>query len=114
MDSEHTDTPAWEPTASIVISGVTAIAGATGLYMAGSFLAGPQHGGMEHPGGFVLMMAAMAATLVVTIVGIMTAGIGLARSKNRGVNAPALNVTFAVNLAEFVLVFALPAIMGRL
>lgn len=113
MDSEHADTPAWQPTVAIVISGVTAIAGAIALIMAGSYLAGLRQGGLEQLGEFVLLMAALGAAFIATIVGILAAGIGLARATHRGVNTPSLKVTLVVNLGEFVLVFALPAIMGR-
>ena len=58
-------------------------------------------------------MAGMGATLAATVVGMIAAGIGLKRAKNRNVPAPALRVTFVVNLLEVWLVFLLPAIFGR-
>jgi hypothetical protein len=113
MTTDQNDAAAWEPTVSIVISGVTAVAGIFGLIVAGSMLTGPRDRGMDGLGEFVLMMAAMGGTLVANVVGMITAGVGLARAKNRGVRTPPLNVTFVANLVEFFLVFALPTIMGR-
>ena len=114
MNTDQHDPSEWEPTASLVISGVAAIAGAIGLVIAGWSLSGPRQGGLEHLGEFVLMVAAMGGTLAASAVGMIASGIGLKRSKDRGVRTPALNVTFAVALVEFWLVFLLPAIMGRL
>lgn len=68
---------------------------------------------MERLGDFVLSMAAMGGALVATVIGMIAAGVGLHRSRHWGVRTPALKVTFAANLAEFWLVFLLPAIMGR-
>jgi hypothetical protein len=113
MTTDQDDAAAWEPTAAIVISGVTAVAGLLGLIVAGSMLTGPRDRGMEGLGDFVVTMAVMGCTLVVNVIGMITAGIGLSRAKNRGVRTPALNVTFVGNLVEFFLVFALPTIMGR-
>jgi hypothetical protein len=113
MNENQSDPAAWEPTAAIVISSVAALAGAIGLVLAGSLLNGPPDGGMERLGEFVLLMAAMGGTLAVTAIGMITAGIGLSRAKNRGVRAPQLHVSLLANLAEFCLVFALPVIMGR-
>jgi hypothetical protein len=111
--TDRDDAAAWEPTASIVISGVTAVAGVFGLIVAGSMMTGPRDRGMEGLGEFVLMMAAMGGTLAVNVIGMITAGIGWTRAKNRGVRTPPLNVTFVANLVEFALVFALPVVMGR-
>jgi hypothetical protein len=97
----------------IVISGVTALTGALGLVLAAWLMTGPRDGGMERLGEFVLLMAAMGGTLAATAVGMIAAGAGLTRSKNRGVRTPQLTPTFAANLAEFALVFLLPSIMGR-
>lgn len=113
MNTKQADAPEWEPTASIVLSGVTAVAGLFLLIGAGWLLTGPQQGGMEHLGEFVLLMAAMGGALVTTLVGMITAGVGLVRSNTRGVRAAQLYVTFTANLAECVLVFLLPAMMGR-
>lgn len=103
----------WEPTAAIIVSGVTAIAGAIGLVVAGWMLTGPRQAGLERLGEFVVTMAAMGATLGATVIGMMAAGIGLKRARDRGVRTPPLTVTLVVNLGEFWLVFLLPAIMGR-
>ena len=97
----------------IVISGVTALTGALGLVLAGWLMTGPRDGGIERLGEFVLLMAAMGGTLAATAGGMIAAGVGLTRSKNRGVRTPQLTLTFAANLAEFALVFLLPSIMGR-
>lgn len=113
MNNDQPEPSAWEPTASLVISGVSAVAGAVGLVVAGSLMDGPRQGGLEHLGAFVLMMLAMGGTLVAAAVGMIAAGIGLKRSKDRGVRTPALTYTFAANLAEFWLVFLLPMITGR-
>ena len=111
---QHQEAAAWEPTVAIVISSVAALAGLIGLVIAGWQLNGPRQPGLEHIGGFLLLMAAMGATLTANVVGMIAAGIGLARAKNRAVPAPALKVTFVVNLLEFWLVFLLPAIFGRI
>ena len=113
MNSDGTNAPAWEPTASLVISGVAALASAVGLVVAGWSMSGPRQGGLEHLGEFVLMMLAMGGTLAASATGMIAAGIGLKRSKDRGVRTPALIWTFVVNFAEFWLVFLLPGIMGR-
>ena len=84
-----------------MISSVAALAGAIGLVLAGSLMNGPRDGGMERLGEFVLLMAAMGGTLAVTVFGMISAGVGMVRSKNRGVRAPQLNLTFLANLAEF-------------
>jgi hypothetical protein len=103
----------WEPTVSIVISGVAALAGAVGLVGAASLLDDPRDAGMERLGDFVMLMAAMGGVLAATVVGMIAAGIGLARSHRRGIRTPPLRVTFIANLAEFCLLFLLPVIMGR-
>lgn len=113
MTDDQNNAAAWEPTVSIVISGVTAVAGILGLIVAGSMMTGPRDRGLEGLGEFVLMMATMGGTLFMNVIGMITAGIGLTRAKNRGIRTPQLKVTFVANLVEFFLVFALPAIMGR-
>ena len=110
---QHQEAAAWEPTVAIVISSVAALAGLIGLVIAGWQLSRPRQRGLEHIGEFLLLMAAMAATLAATLVGMIAAGIGLKRAKNRDVSAPALKVTFVANLLEFWLVFLLPGIFGR-
>ena len=112
-EQQQPDAAAWEPTVSIVISGVTAVAGILGLVIAAWVMTGPRDGGMERLGEFILLMAAMGGTLAATAVGMIAAGVGLIRSNNRGVRTPSLKVTFVANLAEFALVFLLPSIMGR-
>jgi hypothetical protein len=112
-DEHQSDPSAWEPTASIVISGVTATAGAIGLAVAAWSMTGPRDGGLERLGEFVLMLAGMGGTLAAAAVGMIAAGVGLIRSKNRLVRTPPLKWTFAANLIEFALVFLLPSIMGR-
>ena len=103
---------AWEPAVAIVISSVAALAGLIGLVIAGWQLNGPRQPGLEHIGGFLLLMAAMGATLAATVVGMIAAGIGLKRAKNRDVPAPALRITFVINLLEFWLLFLLPPSSG--
>lgn len=88
MNSDETNVPAWEPTVSLVISGVTALAGAAGLVAGGWSMTGPRQGGLENLGGFVLMMLAMGGTLAASVTGMIAASIGLKRSKNRGVRTP--------------------------
>ena len=111
MEIDGTDASTWEPTASIVISGVTALlAGMLAIIVARWVMVAPRQGGLEHMGGFLVALAAWAAMLAASVVGMITAGVGLSRSKARGVRTPALRVTFAANLIEFFLVFLLPAL----
>ena len=70
----------------------------------------PRQGGLEHLGGFVLTLAAWAGMLAASAVGMIAAGVGLHRSKGRGVRRRTLRITFAANLVEFFLVFLLPAL----
>jgi hypothetical protein len=109
MGIDDNDASTWEPTASIVISGVAALlAGTLAIVVARWAMTAPRQGGMEHLGDFVLTLAAWAGMLAASVVGMIAAGIGLHRSRIRGVRTPALRVTFAANLGEFFLVFLLP------
>ncbi len=111
MGIDDNDASTWEPTASIVISGVAALlAGTLAIVVARWAMTAPRQGALEHLGDFVLTLAAWAGMLAASAVGMIAAGIGLHRSKARSVRAPALRITFPANLVEFFLVFLLAAL----